>query len=209
MTTDLQSARDDLAFLRGLVDDNWRPGLWLFGALYVSVGAVICAHVFVTWAAHAGLLPLKQGGLIWFYVVLYGVFSVLWTWISLRSRRTGHPASPGVKNRTGGGALAGAFAGHLVMLGALVIVAIRQGNSIFVELAPLVLFTLQGALWFVIHALRRERWQLLEAWGWFAATLALAPLVGTEAYGPGVGLAVIVLMIIPGVVMLRAARAAA
>jgi hypothetical protein len=125
-----------------------------------------------------------------------------------REVQPGGPVSRGVKNRAVGAALIGAFVGHMVMLAVFIIVAVRQRNAIFLELAPLALFTLQGAAWFVMHALRRARWQLLEAWGWLLAVLALAPLVGTEAFGPGVGVAAIVLMIIPGVYMMRVARKA-
>jgi hypothetical protein len=38
---DRNTAQSDLAFLRGLVDEDWRPGLWGFGAIYVAIGAVL------------------------------------------------------------------------------------------------------------------------------------------------------------------------
>jgi hypothetical protein len=208
---DLASAREDLAFLRGLVDEDWRPGLWTFGAIYVSIGAVLVLHVAISWSASVGLLPLKGWSMLAAYGVLYGAFSILWSMIGQRGRRIFQKSGAslgGVKGRAGGAALAGAFAGHLTMLVVFLIVAARQRDAIFLELAPLVLFTLQGAAWFVVHAMRRVRWHLFEAWGWLLATVALAPLVGTDLFGPGVGIAAVVLMIIPGVHMMRVARRA-
>jgi hypothetical protein len=207
MTSDIQSARDDLAYLRSLVDEDWRPGLWAFGAIYVTVGITLVAHVLISWGAAAGYLPLRGTSLVAAYIALYAVASVVWTWIGGRVRRqlrSGAPATS-VKGRAGGVALMSAFLGHLVMLVVFVIVAVRQRNVVFLELAPLVLFTLQSGAWFVIHALRRQRWQLVVSFGWLGAVLALAPLVGTSAFGLGIAATAVVLMIVPGAHMMRVA----
>lgn len=209
--SDSQSVHDDLAFLRSLVDEDWRPGLWAFGAVYVSIGAVLVAHVLISWGASAGYLPLRDGSLVAAYVALYAVASFVWISLGKRFRGKGTRSSAlavSVKGRAGAVALGSSFLGHLVMMCVFVIVALRQRNSVFLELAPLVLFTLQGVAWFVIHAMRRERWHALVAWGWLLATLALAPLVGAGAFGLGVAVVAVVLMVVPGVHMMRVARKA-
>jgi len=211
MTSDSHSVHDDLAYLRSLVDEDWRPGVWAFGALYVSLGATLVAHVLISWSAGAGYLPLRGASLLTTYIALYVVASLVWTWIGARSRRElqlrGAPRVS-VKGRASVAALAGAFLGHVVMLGVFVIVALRQDNVVFFQLAPLVLFTLQSTVWFVVNAMSRQRWQLVVAWGWLVAVLALAPLVGTDAIELGIAAAAIALMITPGVYMMRAARKA-
>jgi hypothetical protein len=208
MTSDTQSARDDLAFLRGLVDEDWRPGTWAFGAIYVSLGVALVAHVLISWAAAAGYLPLRGVSLVTTYVVLYGVASLVWTWIGghvhQESRRRGTQAAS-VKSRAGAAALGSAFVGHLTMLAVFVIVAVRQQNPVFLELAPLVLFTLQGVVWFVVHSMRRQRWQLAVAWAWLLAVLGLAPFVGTSEFGLGIAATAVVLMIVPGAHLMRLA----
>jgi hypothetical protein len=136
------------------------------------------------------------------------VASVVWTWIGGLVRRESQRRATqvaAVKGRAGMAALASAFLGHLVMLVVFVIVAVRQQNAVFLELAPLVLFTLQSVVWFVVHALRRERWQGLVGWGWLVAVVGLAPLVGTSVFGLGIAATAVVLMIVPGVHMMRAA----
>ena len=208
MTSDTQSARDDLAFLRSLVDEDWRPGTWAFGAIYVSLGAALVAHVLISWAADAGYLPLRGMALLATYVGLYSVASVVWTWIGGHIRRESQRRGTqvaSVKSRAGGAVLVSAFVGHLVMLVVFVIVAVRQQNPVFLELAPMVLFTLQSVVWFVVHAMRQQRWQLVVGSGWLLAVLGLAPLVGTSAFGLGIAATAVVLMIVPGAYLMRTA----
>ena len=56
--------------------------------------------------------------------------------------------------------------------------------------------------------MRRQRWQGAVGWGWLLAVLGLAPLVGTSAFGLGIAATAVVLMIVPGTCMMRAARKA-
>jgi hypothetical protein len=142
------------------------------------------------------------------YVGLYVVASLVWLWIYGRVRRAsqrGGLSVASVKGRAGAVVLTSAFLGHLVMMVVFFIVAARQRNQVFVELAPLVLFTLQSVVWFVVHAMRQQRWQLVTAWGWLVAVLALAPLVGTSAFNLGIAVTALVLMIVPGAYMMHVA----
>ncbi|WP_202839149.1 hypothetical protein [Luteimonas saliphila] len=206
MSNDIQSAREDLAFLRGLVDDDWRPRMWAFGALYAVIGMALCLHIAISWAASAELVP-RGAFVIGAYVVLYSALSVITIWISWRFPRG--RVTGGVKSRVGGAAFLGAFAAHLVMLTVLVIVAMRLQSGFILELAPLVLAASQGALWLVVHAMRRGTFNLMMAGGWFAAPIALAPLVGASLFGAALAVVAVVLMIVPGVYMMRLARDAA
>jgi hypothetical protein len=216
MTDTSSSAHEDLAFLRGLVDEDWRPGLWGFGAIYVAIGAVLIAHLAISASMDYGVLPLEGWSFWAAMAVLYSLFGLATVWINARAKHLfgtgGRPfgADPlkgsGVKGRAGMAALAGAFIAHMVLLVAFVVVAVRQQDGFVLQLIPLTLFALQGAMWFVVHAMRRQAWLQLEAWGWLAATLALAPLVDTVAYAPAIAVAAVVLMIVPGAYMMRAAR---
>jgi hypothetical protein len=209
MTSDIESARDDLAFLRGLVDEDWRPGMWTFGALYFVVGLALTAHVLISWSAQSGYLPLRGASLKAAYVGLYVVASFVWMWIYAHVRRSSQRLSvASVKGRAGAVVLLSAFLGHLVMMVAFFIVAFRQRNNVFLELTPLVLFTLQSVVWFVIHAMRRQRWQAVLAWGWLVAVLGLAPLVGTSAFNLGIAVTSLALMVVPGAHMMGTARKA-
>lgn len=199
MSTDIQAAREDLAFLRGLVDDDPRAGLWFFGAIYVAIGATICVHLLLEYVLEA---PFFGIGL----VVLYGAASVLFHWIGRRIRVHDRRATQGVRSRAAGAVFLAAILAHLVMLGVFVIVAWRLETWELVQLAPVVLFATQGVVWSVVHALGPQTWTLLETSGWFLGALALGAVITTDAFSPVLAVLVVVLMIIPGVHMMRAAR---
>jgi hypothetical protein len=149
------------------------------------------------------------------YVVLYGAFTVVTFAISARSRRLfGTSVSPqdvksaGIKGRAGMSALGGAFLAHLALLIAFAIAAVRNDAPVMMELTPLALFVLQGVAWIVVHAMRRARWQLWEAFAWMLAAVGCAPFVGTPWLGVAIAVVAFALMVVPGVAMMRAARRA-
>lgn len=202
------SVQDDLAFLRSLVDEDWRPGVWSFGALYMAIGLVLIVHMAIS-GLLAGVRELIG------YVALYGVFTVVTFAIGARSRRLfGTSVTPqnvrssGLKGRAGASALGGAFLAHLALLIAFVIAAARNDAPILVELTPLALFVLQGVVWIVVHAIRRARWQAIEAWAWLLAAIGCAPLVGTPWLGVAIAGVAFALMVVPGAYMMRSARQA-
>ncbi len=204
-----QSVQDDLAFLRGLVDEDWRPGLWGFGAFYLAIGLVLIVHMAIS-GLLAGLQELIG------YIVLYALFGVATFAIGARSRRlfgtrfSAHDVKGGgVKGRAGASALGAAFLAHLALLIAFAIAAVRNDAPILMELSPLALFVLQGVAWIVVHAMRRARWQILEAWAWLLAAVGCAPFVGTPWLGVAIAVVAFALMVVPGLYMMRAARAPA
>jgi hypothetical protein len=206
----IESARSDLAFLRDLVDEDWRPGVWGFGATYLAVGVVLIAHMLLSWSVARGLLPLQGGSLLAAYVLLYSLFGLA-SWLTgLRSRKlfgvTGWSQSgASVMGRTGATTLAGVFIAHLVILVSFLIAAWRRGDDQLLELLPVTLFALQGVVWLVVHAMRRVAWHGALAWAWFAASILAAVVAGTEWLEPFVALAALLLMVLPGVVMVRSA----
>jgi hypothetical protein len=210
--SDLESARNDLAFLRGLVDEDWRPGLWGFGAIYAAIGAVLSIHVALSWAAQQGVVALQGSSLAVAYVVLYGTFGVITWLIRGRGRRLfgvsaeGANAGASVKARAGAATLGGVFIAHLVIMVCFFIAARRLGDQRLMELLPVTLFALQGVAWIVVHSLRRQGWQAGLAWAWFAAALGVAFLFAGPWFAPFVACIACALMIVPGVHMMRTAR---
>src|SRR5690606_37466602 len=94
---------------------------------------------------------------------------------------------------------------HLTLVIVFFIAAIGQQDGTFMKLAALSFFALQGGLWLMFHTLRRERWQLVVALGWLAAAIAAAPFLGSQLFGLAVALVVLVVMIAPGLYMIRVA----
>jgi hypothetical protein len=210
--SDMETARSDLAFLRELVDEDWRPGLWGFGALYVALGVALAVHVTLSWVAMQGIVPLHGRSLAAAYVALYSVFAGAPWLVCVRSRAlfgaAGGWKSPGasVKGRAGAATLGGAFLAHLVIMVAFVIAARRLDDDRIVELLPVTLFALQGVAWIVVHALRRQGWQIALAGAWFTAALGVPFLLASAWFAPFVAAVAMVLMVLPGIYMMRAAR---
>jgi hypothetical protein len=204
MNADTQSAREDLAFLRQLVDedDGGRP-LWIFGASYLAIGLAIIAQVVALWIIAADLVPAPEWAPLAAIVAVWTVYTFAQQWIAGRVR--GVKPGANVRSRVGGAALYSMALPHLTMVVVFAITAWRQQDGIFLQQAALVFFALQGGMWFIIHALRRERWHLLEAIAWLLATLAAAPFLGTDTFGPVIAIIVLALMVAPGIYMLRVA----
>ena len=77
------------------------------------------------------------------------------------------------------------------------------------EMYACVVFAFQGAAWLATFALRKRAWHLAVALGWFATAVGLSLLLGTVDYILVAGLALILLMALPGLIMLSTARRAA
>ena len=66
-----------------------------------------------------------------------------------------------------------------------------------------VTYALQGAGWLTAYSLRRELWMGVTAVGWFAAAIAMGLLIGTMTYALVAAVALMLLMVGPGLIMLR------
>jgi hypothetical protein len=209
---DVETARRDLAFLRELVDEDWRPGLWGFGVLYAAVGGVLVVHVTLSWLAAQAIVLQKGRSLAAAYVVLYSLFGMGFWLMRQRSRMlfgvSGGWSIPqaSIKGRVGASTLGGAFLAHLVIMIAFVIAARRLDDERILELLPVTLFALQGVAWIVVHALRRQGWQIALAWAWFVAALGVALVFASDWFAAYVAAVAFVLMILPGLQMMRLAR---
>ena len=204
MTDGVDSAREDLAFLRQLVDEgDWRRPLRFFGATYLAIGVAIFAQVVVQLALTSGPFAMPGPAPLVGVIAVWVAYSVAQTAISFR---LGDKSGTGLRSRAGAAGLIAMTLSHLTMLIVFAITAIRLQDVIYMQFAAMVFFALQGGLWITLHALQRQRWQLVIALGWFVATIAAAPLLYTPGFAPAVVVIVSVLMIMPGIYMLCIAR---
>jgi hypothetical protein len=203
------SARDDLAFIRGLVSDG--------GQIQSSVGAGLFAagvcygiQCFVQGLLGHLLAGFTGGGVAQMTAALLPtlVFVVLITRISLRARR----AYKGVGASVGSRALGAAFGsmGLSVLVTGTVFgyVAIREHSLMIWLFHPIMVGVAQGVGWFMACQIRRRGWYAAVAAGWFATALLLATLLhNLDAYVLVIGVALLGLMALPGWVLWRSARA--
>lgn len=206
MTSDLQSARDDLAYMRSLVavpspmQATMGEAFAWAGFLYGGQCALHGLQVFEL-APSGGLpgLAIAFGPTIVFCIVLA---LIIW-----RDRKM----SPGgVASRALTAVFQGAGLANLVMAFVFAYGAEKFQTPGLWLYQPVVVCMFQGVAWYVAWTIVRRAWLGLVALGWFAATVALGLVVGEAGpYLLVLSAALIVLMALPGLAIWRGARKAA
>ena len=203
------SARDDLAFIRGLVNDS--------GQVQSSTGAGLLAGglCYGVQCIAQGLLRLVSAGFpgrdwveLTAGVVPTVVFAVLITRISIHAKRNNMGAGAGVASRAFGTAFSSMGLSILVTGTVFGYVAVREHNLSIWLFHPIMVCVAQGIGWYMAFMIRRRGWYAVVAGGWFATALLLAMLLhNIGAYILVIGAALFGLMALPGWVLWRSARA--
>ena len=202
MSTDAQSARDDIAFLKSLVGDDGGSGTRQFGLTYFLSGLIyggqMIGHalVFVGILPSAGLWPLAIG------VGPTVIFIPLIIWANIRASHTRQTAGPVSRAVL---AVFGTIGLANVVLALIVgSVAWREQNITTWLIFPCCVFVLQGICWLFAMIMRRKSWFGLVAAGWMACGIAMALSVTSLGwfilFG---GLGLWLCMALPGLVMMR------
>lgn len=207
MATDLESAREDLAYMRSLVSGTG-PMQRTIGEAFVWAGSLYGAQCVLHWLQTLGLVPGE--GLIALAVAFLPTlaFLVVLTLIIWKDRNT---ASGGVASRALGAVFQGAGLANLVMAIVFAYGASRAESFGLWLYHPIVVCMFQGVAWFVAWVILRRGWLGLVALGWFATTVALGVAVFADigAYLLILGVALFVLMALPGWAIWRGASRAA
>ena len=198
--SDVQNARDDLAFLRGLVGDDGRQ-MRSFAEAYFAAGLIYGVQMLLHGANALGWIT---GGTTFGLVVGLGpsvLFAPVLIWIILRNRKN---AVYGTVNRAVSGLFGVVGIANLVLAAVIGTVAWREASVTTWLIYPCAVFVLQGAAWFFAFMMRRKAWLMLVALGWFVCAVAMALTITT----PGwfivfAGLGLWLLMALPGFAMLR------
>ncbi len=203
------SARDDLAYLRALVD---APGNFQrsFGETYFAAG--LCYGIQMLMHAAQAMSWLPGDGLV---ALLIGigptvVFIGILLWIIARERTSGRPAG-GAVARAVAAVLGSVGIANLALIFVVGLVAWREKSLVIWLIYPCTVMVLQGMAWLVIYSLRRRAWFGGVALGWFATAGAMAVGVAYHNFAlfiGAAGLGFLAFMLVPGVVLMRQSQAA-
>ena len=205
MTDPTTSARDDLAFVRALMSEGGQVQSSLGQALLaggVCFGVQCLLQSFLSTGVQ---VPVAVHLVVGFTPTL--LFIVAITRITIRDKGAS-------QHSVGTRAINAAFgAGGLAALTTAAIFAFLAWKTQSMAtwlLHPIMICVVQGTVWYIAFAVRRQRWFGLISAGWFASSLLLAYLLGTG----GVELvplfllvlaaALLGLMALPGWIMMRA-----
>ncbi len=198
----VDSARDDLAFMRALVDpdDRWQRQ---FGLTYTAAGACYCAQMALHAVQFVGLLPpdgpialaIGLGPTVVFLVILLGIIG----------RRGASPAG-GATSKAVGAVFGAVGLTNLVLIAAIGSIAWRLSSITVWLIYPCVVMILQGMAWLVAYMMRRRGWLALVAFGWFAVGVAMALCIQNMAgYVASAAGGMFAFMLLPGLYVLRQA----
>jgi hypothetical protein len=197
----IKAVRDDLAFMRTLAEGGsggmGRPG----SALYTAAGLIYGLQCLGHYAQAIGLLTLGKVGSLVLGLGPTVLFLVLMVGVIILDRRM--PAG-GVANRAVNAAFAGVGIANLTIAWIFAAAASSHHDFRYWLFHPAVVFTLQGAAWYVVFMLRRRPWMLVTAAGWLGTGLALGLLIDAPVtYTLVAALGLFAWMMVPGLVMMR------
>ena len=203
MDGDTQNVRDDLAYMRAIVEAGNSRTAMAGGEAFVAGGLIYGGQCFVQWLGATGAVELSKLGWLVSSLGPTVVFLAWLSWFMWRTRGLVLPRAQKAINAF----FAAAGAANLALVIVVGTLAARKDSIEIWELYPCFVFAMQGAGWLIAFMLRKQLWLLAVALGWFAATVILGWAIGTTTYILIAALSLLLLMALPGFVMMRLAGA--
>ena len=202
MTDQIQSLRDDLAFLKTVASDEGRLP-WSLGTSFLAAGVIFGLPVAAAWAQVRGLVAAGPWQL-WMWIGA----TVLFTGFQLALTKLGPKPQPGASL---GRAFLPTWSGMglitVVMVTVFFIAAARLHLWSIFEIWAAVCFALWGGAWWGVAMLRPGRGWMWVALGSFATAIANALLIGSSNEILGCALGVMVWLGAPGLMIMLNAPA--
>jgi hypothetical protein len=206
MASDLQSARDDLAYMRTLVTGSG-PLQSTMGEAFMWAGSLYGGQCILHWLQTLHVMPEEGLGALAIAFVPTLVFCIALGFIIWKDRKK---PSGGIASRALAAVFQGAGLANLVMAFVFAYGAQKAESFGLWLYHPIVVSMFQGVAWYVAWVILKRAWVGLVAAGWFVMTVSLGITVfgdiGSYLLVLGVGL--ILLMGIPGYVIWRSATKA-
>lgn len=206
MNAELESARDNLAYMRSLVGGTERMQKTI-GEAFFWAGLLYGAQCFLHWLQTLRVVPDEGTVALAVVVVPTVLFIGVLTMIIIKDRKA-PPGGPAA--RALGAVFQGAGIANLVMAFVFAYGAQAFDAPGLWLYHPVVVCMFQGVAWYVAFNVLRKSWLGFVAAGWFATTIALGVLMSQiGAFVLVLAIALIVLMTIPGWLIWRGAKRAA
>ncbi|MDB5471363.1 MAG: hypothetical protein JWR84_2923 [Caulobacter sp.] len=201
MTKDqIQSVRDDIAFMRALAEEGTQVPL-LGGGITLAAGLIFGAASVGHWLITEGILKVSEWALMADWVgsgIIFGVICHL-----LIKRSTSQPgASSSVNKATGSAWSAVGFTIFTMFLALMAMAFVTKNGAIF-NVFPVLILALYGAAWTVAADLSGKVWIRIVALGSFAAAVAMGLLAATSYLMLAYAAALLLLAALPGFILLR------
>lgn len=205
MNADIESARDNLAYMRALVGGTERMQKTI-GEAFFWAGLLYGGQCFLHWLQTLRIVP-DEGPIGLAVVVVPTVLFVgILVMIIIKDRKA-PPGGPAA--RALGSVFQGAGIANLVMAFVFAYGAEAYDAPGLWLYHPVVVCMFQGVAWYVAFNVLRKSWLGFVAAGWFATVIGLGVLMhNVGAFVLVLAIALTVLMMIPGWIIWRGAARA-
>lgn len=203
MSTDIEQARDDLAFMRGLVSggEKFQANA---GKLFMWAGFLYGMQCVGQWLAYIGAVNLSTLGHL---VLGFGPTAIFLIIIGMVIWKERNAPKGGPTTRALNAVFQGAGIANLVLALVFAYGAYKAQSGTVWLYHPVVVCMFQGVAWYVAWTVRKRAWVGLVSFGWFAVTLALGVMIdNVGAFLLTIAIALFVLLMLPGYAMMRLAR---
>ncbi|HLY80435.1 MAG TPA: hypothetical protein VKQ70_13720 [Caulobacteraceae bacterium] len=173
--SDTQAIRDDLAFLRGLVQRS-DDFLKTLGRTYFAGGACYLVQTLLGLAQSRGWIPTTNGLLD--LAIGIGPTAAFVIALVVLLPRGGRNAASGQADRAIGAFFGAIGLSNFALIAVIGAVALREKSFTIWLIYPCTVFIFQGAAWLTMFALRRQVWTGLVATIWFACAIGMGWNIG-------------------------------
>jgi hypothetical protein len=195
--SETQAIRDDLAFLRGLVERS-DGFLKVLGRTYFAGGACYLAQVLLGLGQTQGWITTTNGVVNLTIAIGPTVIFAISLVVLLRGSRQ-KVGTPSQVDRAIGAFFGAIGLSNLVLIAVIGSVALREKSLTIWLIYPCAVFIFQGAAWLTMFSLRRRAWIGLVAATWFACALGMGLGIGSfTAFAIFAGLGLLFGMTLPG-----------
>ena len=194
MTDNIQSIRDDLAYLRALAEEGRRGGD-RGGVIALAAGLIFATCSVVQWAALERLVGGVVSNGTWLVGTL-AFFAILFRF----KRRAGSGSG---RARLASVAWMGVGWAIFTLFAALTVATWRTQNALLIYFAPSIIFALYGAAWTVAAAVSGKAWVRLTAMGSFAGSIVCAWFISDPVQYLVYAAGLLLLAALPGFIMMR------
>lgn len=206
ITSHTNSAEEDLAFLRSIVEGDGKS-LKKNGVVFLAGGLLYGLLCLFGLSELIGVVQWPDPVYLIVIIVLNVAFFAVLGWALRPDRRAGTSGS--TANRALNAAFAGAGLANLAMVIVFGVSAVLSDDFGIWLFYPAVVFAILGAAWFVEWRIRRKPGSGAVAFGWLLTSVALGLLRHDElVYVTICTIALFLLMALPGAIMIRTARRA-
>ena len=208
-TPRLAAAEADLAFLRGVVEGGGRPRLTM-GVIFLVGGLLYSIQCLFHLGQIAGIVRWPDWANLSFVVLITAAVLAAIVWAVIHDRRAGldNRSTPTI-SRAMNGAFSGAGMANLAVIIVFGVGATRDHDFAIWLYYAAVVFAFQSVAWFMAWTLKRKTWMGLVSLGHWVTAVALGLLVREPvAYLCVCTAALFLLFALPGLILVREARAA-